>query len=166
MLGIIALLIAILLPTLAGVRRRARRLACASQMRELGRAVQLYREEEQTLPFFAFGFSPAPLLERASAEQVLKPYIHDATMIRCPSDNLAPAPGFEWLSSSYVYWPGELMNYDFAAHRDETPRWIVKDRSNKVFQAPFSAIFTETEARHDGGYNQVMAPDWHLAFED
>ena len=166
MLGVIGILIGIIIPTLGKVRRQSMRLACAAQMRELGRAVQMYRQQEEVLPFFAFGLPPAPLLERTSAELVLKPYVDDAEFIRCPSDDLDPPAGFEWLASSYDYWPGRLMNFDLNVQPVGSPRQLIKERSNKTFTAPFGPVFTETEARHDGGHNRVMAPDWRVTFED
>ena len=165
-IGIVGILIAILLPTLSALRSRARRIGCAAQMRELGRAVQMYRQEEEALPFFVFGLPPAPLLERASAEQVLAPREIEPSLIACPSDNVAPAAGFEWLATSYDYWPGTLMNFDVSVQVGQSVRTLIKERSIKAFREPFSAVFTETEARHDDAYNRVMAPDWRIAFEE
>jgi prepilin-type N-terminal cleavage/methylation domain-containing protein/prepilin-type processing-associated H-X9-DG protein len=46
-IGIIALLIAILLPTLSKVRENARRVECASRLRQLAAAVHLYANEHR-----------------------------------------------------------------------------------------------------------------------
>jgi prepilin-type N-terminal cleavage/methylation domain-containing protein len=46
-IGIIALLIAMLLPTLAGAREAANATKCLSNMKQIGLAVQLYRHESQ-----------------------------------------------------------------------------------------------------------------------
>src|SRR5688572_15581063 len=46
-IGIIAVLIAILLPTLAGARRSAATLQCAANLRSLGAAVMLYVNEHR-----------------------------------------------------------------------------------------------------------------------
>ena len=51
-IGIIALLVAILLPTLRKARQAAQNAACLSNLRQIGQGVVMYRTETGRLPFF------------------------------------------------------------------------------------------------------------------
>jgi prepilin-type N-terminal cleavage/methylation domain-containing protein len=52
--GVIALLIAILLPALQKAREQARRIACASNMRQYVTALTMYSVQFRTYPYFVF----------------------------------------------------------------------------------------------------------------
>src|SRR6185436_2157749 len=55
-IGIIAVLVAILLPTLAGARKQAQRTQCLSNLRQLGSAMALYTNQNR----YRFPFNPSP----------------------------------------------------------------------------------------------------------
>jgi prepilin-type N-terminal cleavage/methylation domain-containing protein/prepilin-type processing-associated H-X9-DG protein len=56
--AIIAVLIALLLPSLKSARDVAKRVVCASQMRQYGMATQMYLYQYNQIPWFAFSNSP------------------------------------------------------------------------------------------------------------
>src|SRR3982751_752621 len=67
--GIIAVLVALLLPAMAAARERARRTACLNNVRQLATATVLYlNENQQTLPEAASINAPleSPLCPRTS----------------------------------------------------------------------------------------------------
>ena len=76
-LGVIAILAAILFPVFAQAREAARTSTCASNLRQLGIALQLYgRDHDGRYPPQDPGL-PALVL----------PYVNDLSIFRCPSDS-------------------------------------------------------------------------------
>src|SRR5439155_159938 len=56
-IGIMAVLIGILMPVLAGARRSARMAACAANLRQIGQALEIYQlENHQNYPYAAFEY--------------------------------------------------------------------------------------------------------------
>src|SRR5687767_8761417 len=78
--GIIALLIGLLLPTLNGAREAARRVTCLSNVRQLTAATLMYAaENQQYLPEAASANTPleSPICPRARAMPPWRPYAPD-----------------------------------------------------------------------------------------
>ena len=109
-IGIIALLIGILLPVLAGARTTAKRVTCSSNLRQLGLIMTSYTNDSKDfyppgrpipLPFAAFNDTDPPVYIP------LKPYVEIGTppetnaVYRCPDDQtIYPLTGI-----SYAYSP-------------------------------------------------------------
>ena len=117
--GIISILIAILLPTLARARAQADRTKCMSNLRQVGLAMQMYRNEHRNrfaiagnlgywddnagnalLPNSAFAYWGVAYLpyaiqngayQGANAEEVVK---HGRSLWRCPSAANFADPGY------------------------------------------------------------------------
>ncbi|HZO88470.1 MAG TPA: type II secretion system protein [Chthonomonadaceae bacterium] len=71
-IAIIAVLTAILLPVFAAARASARRTACVSNLRQIGLALGMYRQDYEELPPQLSTLYPA--------------YVSDARLFLCPSD--------------------------------------------------------------------------------
>jgi len=79
--GIIAILAAMLLPVFARAREKARTAACASNLRQVGLAAALYAED-------AGGLYPPrfTVLRRVSWWDVVEPYVRNEAVWYCPSE--------------------------------------------------------------------------------
>jgi prepilin-type N-terminal cleavage/methylation domain-containing protein/prepilin-type processing-associated H-X9-DG protein len=111
-IGIIAVLIALLMPTLGKVRQSAQRTACRASLRDIGQRFQMYlQQSHQLLPLVNILPSQQPPLNGGpSLVDLLEPYGHPQKQsYRCPSDHfIVGAPnGFETYfdreGSSYQY---------------------------------------------------------------
>jgi len=84
LLGVVALigiLAAILLPSLAQARERARRASCAVNLSQLGMALRMYAEENQGALPWSGGDGDATCLEPFHGQ-----YVNDPHVFLCPSD--------------------------------------------------------------------------------
>jgi len=111
-IGIIAVLVAILMPVLGKVRQGAQRTACRASLRDIGQRFQMYLQaSRQILPLVNIQPSLQPPLNNGpSLADLLEPYTHGAKRsYRCPADRfIVGAPnGFETYfdreGSSYQY---------------------------------------------------------------
>jgi len=92
-IAIIAILAAILFPVFAKVREKARQTACASNLKQIGLAVQQYTQDwdEHYTPAQVCEIGPAPLTVCPSNfsvvwPQILQSYIKSEAVFQCPDD--------------------------------------------------------------------------------
>jgi prepilin-type N-terminal cleavage/methylation domain-containing protein/prepilin-type processing-associated H-X9-DG protein len=96
-IGIIAVLIAILLPSLAAARRQARAVACLSNIRQLGMAFQMYCNENKGKCFRYVDQSATDLWV-----PLLQPYVGDIDAVRmCPE---ASQVGPTFIGNAFTAW--------------------------------------------------------------
>jgi prepilin-type N-terminal cleavage/methylation domain-containing protein/prepilin-type processing-associated H-X9-DG protein len=90
-IGIIAILLAILLPTITAARRSANRVACRAQLKDIGNMFQMYlNESKDRLPRVnpLPSFTP-PINSFPYVVEVFAPYSKNSRKVwRCPSDSI------------------------------------------------------------------------------
>ena len=156
-IGIIAVLIALLMPVLGKVRQSAQRTACRASLRDIGQRFQMYlQQSKQILPLVNIEPSLQPPLNIGpSLVDLLEPYTRGAKQsYRCPSDHfIVGAPnGFETYfdreGSSYQY---QLL--PFAGMNVADKRIYPRNRGT----ADRVRVVEDYEAFHDiAGANDAM----------
>ena len=94
-IGIVALLISILLPSLARVRRRAMQTACLANMREIGHGLQMYLADSRSvLPNHISNYGATSVYDFADdgvydrfpcTLGAVVPYLKDRRVLACPA---------------------------------------------------------------------------------
>lgn len=96
-IAIIAILAAILMPVFAQAREKARQASCASNLKQLGLAFQMYVQDyDETLPMLTFtGAAGVSQPNNGGAWRwgwLVLPYVKNFDIFECPSDKTDYAP--------------------------------------------------------------------------
>lgn len=164
-IAVIAILAALLLPTLAGAKERARRASCKSSMRQFMLAVQMYGDDnEQTVPTGASDMGAdddhLPVLSTATSNAIIQ-YAGSERMVSCPNvadffiQHQSQRP-FEEQEYGYV------IGYNYHGGHTNTPwpalvgtnRWI---SPQKLTDDPSLVLVSEMND-WSPGYGQSFAP--------
>jgi len=105
-IAIIAILAAILFPVFAKARENARRSSCASNLKQMGIAVQQYVQDyDEKLPGI---FEPVPHANKPDVYIICQPYIKSLQVFFCPDRG-----GQHWLTAYKAGQPGGHSAGDF-----------------------------------------------------
>ena len=116
-IAIIAILAAMLLPSLSKAKERGRTTACISNLHQIGIALQLYVDENHNhLPYMQDVTTNAVITNAyPSVNTVLGSHLGSTNVLRCPSDR---AEIFETTGSSYSW--NILLNGQDASNPPKT----------------------------------------------
>jgi len=104
-IGIIAVLIALLMPALSKARKQAKCVQCQSNLRQIGGALQIY-----SIYWRGAIFPPKLGFSRPKDERwpvfVFKPAVWNPPVMLCPSDVLDPAEEHSYLLNNHLFEKG------------------------------------------------------------
>src|SRR5262245_27837646 len=90
-IAIIAILAAILFPVFARAREAARKAQCQSNLKQIGHAFEMYRQDwDGFYPTTNSGYLTPEGLVAAWDTGMIQPYIKNWKVLQCPSDGLSP----------------------------------------------------------------------------
>jgi prepilin-type N-terminal cleavage/methylation domain-containing protein/prepilin-type processing-associated H-X9-DG protein len=106
-IAILAILAALLFPVFAQARERARQTACANNLRQIGKAIELYAGDwEDTLPLclgnLGFVGNFGPYGSHSRWKLLIDPYLKNRSVWVCPSNPMADA-----LDNSFLIYPNQ-----------------------------------------------------------
>ncbi|MFT3787293.1 MAG: type II secretion system protein [Tepidisphaeraceae bacterium] len=118
-IGVIALLIAILVPTLSKARASAQRTTCRAQLHDLGKMFQMYLNDNKQRVMRVNPLPSDPTLlgyDAPSIVDVFAPYHRGAkNVFRCPSDSLIKASATTRAKGGATYFECEGTSYEYNA---------------------------------------------------
>ena len=158
-IAIIALLAAILFPVFAQAREKARAASCASNLRQIGLAANMYFDDNDDRLFFHHAG-----LEEITWSSRLAPYTRNQQIYVCPSD---PTTALMNPNSREVYRPSYLVNAYFTHNfpPDSHEAWPLpynqygRDDPRMVSSAE-TILFCESGIRAQG-HNQDDYDAWN-----
>ncbi len=192
-IGVISLLARLLFPVFARAREKARQTACASNLRQIGLAVFMYAQDNDSLfPYggdpadvYAHDFAGTPYAAEATTLPLLTtplaPYIKDARAWDCPDDTgYADVGAFENVPLSTAPAPSSFakfgMSYSYhteLAFRHETVSGVVSYRpyppysqvgpAHIILMGDMDGSWHGGQAWQDKRYN-VLFCDGHVHF--
>jgi prepilin-type N-terminal cleavage/methylation domain-containing protein/prepilin-type processing-associated H-X9-DG protein len=176
-IGIIAVLIGILLPTLSKARESSRRTACAAQLRDVANLFQMYlNENRQRVP----RVNPTPSVPNLvpgapSIYEVFDRYTKEGRLgWRCPADRIITSPHptfetyFEKEGGSYEYNPWfNAFAYDEVTGVNKVWRDALKDAEERVRVKPNQlVVFQDFDPFHgkkgEKNARNFLYADWHV----
>lgn len=170
-LAIIAMLLALVLPSLGGARDAAWKVQSRSNLSQIAIATAAYRDDyDRQFPFFRPEYGPNPDIGRITLFEAYESYLSDLTVFYAPADpvvRLGEAYGRPDYSS-YQYIPGTVMGH-YTVHIESGPN--PRERTTTLYDLKGGLVFLEKQdwdgaARGGDDRLGLSLPGWSVAVED
>ena len=171
-IGIIAILIGILLPTLSTVRSRANATKCRANLHDIGAQFQMYLNESKNhLPWINVMPSitpppPPPASPTVSIVKLLDPYGGNKEVFHCPSDRITvPSVQAPPCFDTYFAREGTSFEYDsqlntlYAGHQVQDHPLA---RQGQLVNVPVLYDFESYHATAGKGGKNYLFADLHV----
>ncbi len=162
-IAIIAILAAILFPVFAKAREKARQTSCASNLKQMGIAVQMYVQDYDDV-------LPTRESNAGRWNDIILPYMKNKQITVCPSSPLTAAGwgyGYNWAGCSGVplasigYPPATGSTSDCILFADSNDNWMPYYSGSRNDGWPVKGWYAHPDARHNDMVN-VAFVDGHV----
>ena len=183
-IAIIGILAAILFPAFIKARGTAQRIACASNLRQIGMAFMQYTQEnDERLPhvqrdgggdlggwiyFGTFRFPDNPPTDFYPEQGSIWPYVKDAAIYRCPVDDVATRSGNTYAANGCAFEGTTSIRTGKTLSAFEAPtRWLLLAEEENLSSGTASTddgyllVTNGISNRHLGGSN-IAFLDGHV----
>jgi len=182
-IGIIAILLAILLPSLNKARQRAVALECASHLRQIGLAMQMYLNDWRGMTFwrgadvniegmdwYVYGgrndgnvfLAQQGLFNRFNPRPLNKYVGNKIAIFQCPADTFAPwTYASAYPAESEFEWVGNSYNFN----ADGWPRQTIYPRDGGLAGVPYTKIRDTTRTVVFFDACLTYDGDWHYGWK-
>jgi prepilin-type N-terminal cleavage/methylation domain-containing protein len=153
-IAVIGVLAGLLMPALAGAKRKAQSVRCVSSLRQIGIAVRLHADDQGgRLPRArAHGGTNGAPDELPSIQEVLRPLLADKSEVfKCPADRQGlfdrEGSSYEWnesLNGRILHRVGE------DAAEGSAPAFLLRDREGWHPRGSRNAVFADGRAGTEG----------------
>jgi Tfp pilus assembly protein FimT len=142
--GIIVILVAMLFPVIMGIREKARRMNCASNLSQIGKAVKNFaKDHENLIPTQDMGPNNMQGWSGVPGRLLAAGYLDEEGVFKCPSS--LDKPVFDNVTE-------RIMNSSYAYNRMPARIGVRRD---------FTAIAADEDCIPQGSQGQVITPNHH-----
>ena len=185
-IAIIGTLAGLLLPAIAGAREKAHRVACASNLRQIGLAIKAYASDSSYNPV-PYTTTPSDWSNRSFSN--LQSYSVSPALFRCPSDTRQPSKtvsnwvAFTTITNACSYslgrnlrWGGSCKNNAIVMDRVGTGQGILRANGGLPYYdaGPLSFSLLNqtngtvgsvwTNGNHGSAGGNILFADGHVSF--
>jgi len=166
-IAVIAILLALAIPALSSARRASQQTASASNLRQIGVALETYRDaNEGFFPYFLPQLGRSEVIGRVTLDEAIAALGLPREVLLAPADPKVRSGEADELFgySSYAYVPGEVMTWFEFARRSPGEQFR---RVRSLYDLRGGTVLIERDEWSDDHPRlEISLPDWSVGPED